>query len=90
MAEVIRRLPKSLRYKILDYCDNIQELGWQFAFYKNPKKALIIAAKNGNVDIVEKCVKLDLTVDIFSEGGIAFIFLLHHSFISARSLFNAR
>ena len=68
MVDVMVKLPTSLLYEVLNYYDNLQKLSWRFAIYRNPSKSLIIAAKNGNIGIVAKCVGLDLSIAVYSEA----------------------
>ena len=68
MAAEVARLPRSLQEYVLDHCDDIQELKWKFAYFRNPEKALLIAAKIGNATVVNELVKWELSKDVYSEA----------------------
>ena len=68
ISTLINKLPHDLSQEILKYCKNLKQLNWFHAVLKKPANALLIASKNGNLDIVSKCIDLNLHIDDYSEA----------------------
>ena len=70
MVDIASRLPHNLCDEIISFIGDYQALNWKYAVALNAEKALIIAAKCGNVHIVRKSIDWYLSWKSYSAAVV--------------------